>query len=144
MPRTYRNNSKSELVLIKLILISLCVKIARTCNSQVRDESVLDRELKNYVDRVLKAENVSILPGVGLEKIENITKAPESDADNCVSGRAGLTLEDYVKKRFNQYAESHVLSVDLRETSRFFSSSNSSTGKQFVRMRTTLILNDYP
>ncbi|ENN79214.1 uncharacterized protein LOC109535244 [Dendroctonus ponderosae] len=127
MPRTYRNNSKSELVLIKLILISLCAKIARTCNNQVRDESVLDRELKNYVDRVLRAEDVSIIPGVGLERIENITKASESDGNNCVSGRAELTLEDYVKKRFNQYAESHVLSVDLRETARFFSSSNSST-----------------
>lgn len=128
MPKTYRNNSKSELVLVKLILISLCVKIAKTCNNQVRDESVLDRELKNYVDRVLKTESFSIIPGVDVETLQNVTLA--SSENSCDNARSVVSFEDYVQKRLDQYAQTHVVSVNFEQTARFLTSNtNTSTGK---------------
>lgn len=131
MRRPYRNNSKSELVLIKLILISLCYKIARTCNNQVRDESVLDRELKNYVDRVFKTEHFNIIPGVEFEKLNDTT----GNRTDCDTGRSETTsFEDYIQDKFDQYAKTHVLSVNFEQTARFFSfsSSNASTGKHLA------------
>ncbi|XP_066247954.1 uncharacterized protein Osi24 [Euwallacea similis] len=127
MPKTYRDNSKSELVLIKLILISLCVKIAKTCNNQVRDESVLDRELKNYVDRVFKTEQFVIVPGLEFEKVGNTTILANISDTRCDNARSGVSLEDYVQRRLDQYAETHVLSVNLDQTARFFSSSGSNS-----------------
>lgn len=104
----------------------MCFKIARTCNNQVRDESVLDRELKNYVDRVFKTEQFNIIPGVEFEKL-NVTTGTD-----CDTGRSQQTsFEDYIQDKFDQYAKTHVLSVNFEQTARFFSfsSSNTSTGK---------------
>ncbi|KAL1494617.1 hypothetical protein ABEB36_010187 [Hypothenemus hampei] len=128
MPKTFWNNSKSELVLIKLILMSLCLKIAKTCNNQVRDESVLDRELKNYVDRVLKTEDFNVIPGVQFEKLNNVTIENSGMNLNCDKERSEVSFEDYVKRRFDEYANNHVLSVNFEQTARFFSLSSGTNG----------------
>ncbi|CAG9760710.1 unnamed protein product [Ceutorhynchus assimilis] len=122
MPKPYRDTNK---VIVELILISLCVKIAQTCNNHVKDESALDRELKNYVDRVLKTESFSIIPGVDVEKLQN-TSLAESES-SCDSARSLETFEDYVQKKLDQYAQSHVVSVNFEQTARFLTSSGTGT-----------------
>lgn len=110
-----------ELVIVKLISILYFASIARCCQ-EVRDESVLDRELKNYVDRVFSVEEFHIVPGIEIERSVNRT-ADDSDRDakGCRQGRSSETVEEYAIDKLNRYAKTHTLSVNLQETARFFS-----------------------
>lgn len=125
----------SELVIVKLILILYCASIAKSCGTdqEVRDESVLDRELKNYVDRVFSVEEFHIVPGIEIERAVNqtfIEDASDNNRKDC--GRSYETVQEYVGKKLNSYARSHVLSVNLQETARFFSSA---PGKYSIQFR---------
>ncbi|XP_050304990.1 uncharacterized protein LOC126742383 [Anthonomus grandis grandis] len=126
MKSTPKNQRNSELVLIKLIIISLCIKVCCACDNQIKDESALDKELKNYVDRVLKTDRFSIIPGVEVEKLGNFS-AVVSDS-SCEKGRSSYSFEDYVRRRLDQYAETHVVSVNFEQTARFLTSSGDATG----------------
>ncbi|XP_060528307.1 uncharacterized protein LOC132703198 [Cylas formicarius] len=117
----------SELLLVKLILISLCVKTVTLCDSEVRDESVLDKELKNYVDRVLKDEGFSVIPGVVVERIDNADVANSTRNgtvdNNCETGRSVEDFESYVERKIDQYVHTHALSLNFEQTARFLTSS---------------------
>ncbi|KAJ8969597.1 hypothetical protein NQ317_015468 [Molorchus minor] len=123
MDKKWRHRG-SRLILLRLISILCWISVVKLCNTEqeVRDESVLDRELKNYVDRVLGVDVIHIIPGVEIEKAANNTfnnTIKNTFTDKCIKGRHLETVEEYAGRKLDQYSKSHMLSVNLRETARF-------------------------
>nr|XP_023024703.1 uncharacterized protein LOC111512782 [Leptinotarsa decemlineata] len=116
-------HTRNKYIMISLILI-LGVSVVQSCatDQEVRDESVLDRELKNYVDRIFAVENFIIVPGVKIEEINDRNQSIVNVTNICENGRSVESVEDYVGKKIDQFAGSHVLSVNFEETARFLTS----------------------
>lgn len=108
------------------IWVLLCASIACGMDQEVKaTESVLDKELKDYVDGVFSVEEFRIAPGIEIERVDNgtvIGDDGDGSRNDCRRGRSFQTIPEYVGGKLDQYAQTHVLSVNLRETARFLSS----------------------
>ncbi|KAG5875190.1 hypothetical protein JTB14_006849 [Gonioctena quinquepunctata] len=113
-----RNKSFTFLILI------ISVSAVQSCETdqEVRDESVLDRELKNYVDRVFSVEEFSIVPGIRIEGVGNSSGTNVNVTNGCESGRGAASVSDYVEEKLDRFTETHTLTVNFDETARFLSS----------------------
>ncbi|KAI4461703.1 hypothetical protein MML48_5g00002969 [Holotrichia oblita] len=98
-----------------LVILSLLPEsIAKTMN---KHENHLDKELINYVDELLSVDKLSIMPGFHIEPKENASRQ-EHHKRKCDSPRNLQDVADYFNEKWNQYIESHVLAVNVSETSR--------------------------
>lgn len=95
--------------MLRVLYVLILVTTLKACESEI------DKELKKYVDSVLSVDKYSILPGIGIERVANSTQNA-----TCVSSRSLGGIEDYIKKRIDDYTKTHVLSVDIPTTARFF------------------------
>lgn len=94
--------------------------LIRPSASNDRFNKNLERELKLYVDETLSKDNYQIVQGVTIE--------PRTKTNNSVieekckgEGRSIVTsFDDYMWKKFQNYARTHVVSVKIPETARFF------------------------
>ncbi|CAG9860658.1 unnamed protein product [Phyllotreta striolata] len=111
--------------LTKFFLIFCCVRLVNTCElpSPSKDDGYLDAELKQYVDSVFSVNELSIVPGVRLEEIQQQGKTNGTFDARCQNGRSLESVEEYVDRKIDQFAEGHALSVNLPETARFLFSS---------------------
>lgn len=89
-------------------------------------DTEIDKELKNYVDEVFSAENVEVMPGLQLTKLDNVS-ANDNKYDNNATTRS---LEDYFHERLDSFAKSRLVSVNVQQTARFlYPSGETSTSK---------------
>lgn len=89
---------------------------------EIRDErlSRVDRELMDYLDDTFAVDKYRIIPGVHIEPTQNRNESETDRKDSCESARKSKGLEDYFYDRFKEYYETHLVSVNLPETARFF------------------------
>lgn len=121
----WRNKVYSKLILVILLFSSFTLNSAQT-NQDVIAETEVDNELKNYVNRVFSTDNVEIVPGIKITKIDNATKNVEDcDHNNTES------VEEYVRDKLDGFARTHSVSIDMKETARFlYPSGDKTTSKQ--------------
>ncbi|XP_044271469.1 uncharacterized protein LOC123015662 [Tribolium madens] len=112
----YRTGDMLKVLYVLCLVLSTLRASKLNCGS---DE--IDRELKQYVDSVLNIDKYSILPGIGIERVANASKNGENE-ETCVSSRSFGSIQEYVKKKMDEYSKTHVLSVDIPATARFFQS----------------------
>ncbi|KAL3268015.1 hypothetical protein HHI36_007148 [Cryptolaemus montrouzieri] len=101
-----------------------CITSTNTCTQrgdreQELQESIAQRELKNYVDSVFSIDEYYIMPGVSIEKIDNATERMDVDV-SCETQRSRRSLQEYLEERLDQYTKTHVLSVRMPQTARLF------------------------
>lgn len=108
-----------KVILTELIII-YCFFEAKACETseKVVEESVVDKELKNYVDDLFSENNFFIVPGIRVEGITNTTK---NETKYCDSGRSARSVEDYFQEKLDDFTKTHTLSVNVLEAARFLS-----------------------
>lgn len=107
--------------LIKLLLIIYISRLALSCpTSALNKISPLDRELKTYIDNVVKRDNYNIFPGVSIRKLDNYA-VNETEETNC-NNKNGESVDVYFRKAMKKYADTHYVTITVPETSRFFRS----------------------
>lgn len=98
----------------------LClVPTSLLASSHLDCDSDLDKELKRFVDGVLSVDEYPIIPGIVIERSSNASTDNKHD-ENCVSTRSFASVENYVKRKIEEYTKNHVLAVDIPATARFF------------------------
>lgn len=115
-------------MILNLLYMSCCTIVRTTCatkpNNNTNDivateENLFDKELKSYVDRILSVDEYNIVPGVQIEPLNNT-----SNNTNCCINNANtrnlFSLSEYVQKKFDHYLKTHIVSVNLPKTARFF------------------------
>ncbi|XP_063919319.1 uncharacterized protein LOC135134547 isoform X2 [Zophobas morio] len=123
MDPTWRHRTGDMLI---KVLYMLCL-VSTSFASKLDCESDLDKELKRFVDGVLSVDEYSIIPGVVIERAANVTSKHVDDDGMCVSSRSFTTIENYVKRKLQEYTDSHVLSVNIPATARFFQDATAAT-----------------
>lgn len=111
----------------KILIILWCASRIK-CDNAIHDDNrgqagaaaaELDNELKAYVDQVLSLDEYNVVPGIAVERAVN---ASLNNATECCerTARKLASVEDYARERLGAYAQSHVLSVNIPATARFF------------------------
>lgn len=113
--------------LIFLLLIVSRLAYSEQSSQNVITGSLIDNDLKQYVDELFSVDNVPVVPGINLKKIENNT-------DNIIVSRnkvSARSVDDYFQNRLDDFARTHSVSVNLGETARFlFPSGETNSSKQ--------------
>lgn len=112
----YRRNEYMILAAITLIVI-LSLLPGSIAKEMSKKENYFDKELMNYVDELLSVDKMSIMPGFQIELKENVS-TEEGHKSKCDNPRNLQDVTDYFNEKWNQYIESHVLAVNVSETSR--------------------------
>lgn len=112
----YRRNEYMILAAITLIVI-LSLLPGSIAKEMSKKENYFDKELMNYVDELLSVDKMSIMPGFQIELKENVS-TEEGHKRKCDNPRNLQDVTDYFNEKWNQYIESHVLAVNVSETSR--------------------------
>lgn len=73
----------------------------------------------DYLDAAFAVDRYRIIPGVQIEPSGENRTAGESGG-GCEKGRSDLGLEGYFKEKLRRYYDTHMVSVNLPETARFF------------------------
>lgn len=91
----------------------------------------LEKELLNYVDETLSRDSYVFFDGVKIEPAVSVIRRNESSASAGSPRSARNTIDNEVEEsdadfdgrvlnKFDKYARSHILSVNLPQTARFF------------------------
>ncbi|CAH1154276.1 unnamed protein product [Phaedon cochleariae] len=114
--------ARSHFLKITLLLFSCTIILATsTTEQEVQDDSILNRELKDYVDKVFSVDQFSIVPGVRIERALNGSAADKGQPRD--TARSGDSVEEYFVRKIGRYVDGHVILVNVDETARFLSSS---------------------
>lgn len=103
-----------------LLTLSGCSALGETKLSRV------ERELRRYVDDVMGVDRFNVLPGVRIERLVPLENATRDDRE---SGRRIEGFEEYFEDRLERYADTHLVSVNVPETARFFFKGDDSSSK---------------
>ncbi|XP_056635179.1 uncharacterized protein LOC130444160 [Diorhabda sublineata] len=116
-------------------MILYCSLLVNSCEIDKSKNRViaLDKELKNYVDKVFSVRELNIVPGVKIEEINDVPENNRTLTTSCDTGRSLESLETYVHRKIEQFSTNHLLSVNLSETARFFSAGILSAGAQLIK-----------
>lgn len=90
---------------------------------EIRNEKVsrVDKELMDYLDDTFAVDKYRIIPGVQIEPARKMNHSEINISDNsCEIARRSRGLEDYFYDKLKNYYETHLVSVNLPETARFF------------------------
>lgn len=105
----------------------LCLLLVLSrCSAEETKLNRVERELRRYVDDVLGVDRLNVLPGVRIERsvpVENATR------DGREGGRNIEGFEEYFKDRLKRYTDTHLVSVNVPETARFFFKGDDSSSK---------------
>lgn len=75
----------------------------------------------DYLDNAFAVDKYRIIPGVQIEPTRRNNETETRDKGNsCERARKSRGLEDYFYDKFRKYYETHLVSVNLPETARFF------------------------
>lgn len=75
----------------------------------------------DYLDNAFAVDKYKIIPGVQIEPARRQNESEKSIKDSsCERARRSRGLEDYFYDKFRKYYETHLVSVKLPETARFF------------------------
>lgn len=112
--------------LILAFVMTLCAaSISLACDAtvqQIAHLSNLDKELVRYVDSIFSTDNLTVIPGIKIEKVTKNATIPEEC--NSVARKDGIEVTDYFYNKLNDYGDNHVVKVNLSNTARFFSKYN--------------------
>lgn len=103
---------RRDLILKDVLYILLCVSSVNCVKNEAFITNQADTMLKSYIDGVLSDE-YQIIPGIKLEKL-NKTKVATTQPRTIES------IPDYVKRKLEEYTQTHALAVDFPQTARFF------------------------
>lgn len=116
----HRRSGCSKLSLVCVIWLVIGVRGDSCVNVSDANFTGVDRQLKIYVDRILATDSYSVVPGVRIERsaslAENVTKGEEG----CEEARMVDGIGDYFQEKLKKYYDTHLVSVNLPETARFF------------------------
>lgn len=75
-----------------------------------------------YLDETFAVDRYKIIPGVQIEPAggKNESETDRKDDSSCESPKRSRGLEDYFHEKLKSYYETHLVSVNLPETARFF------------------------
>lgn len=108
-----RINPLGLLVIYGLILCGIC---CRTPDIENVSLSRLDKQLLSYVNKTFSVDKYKIFDGVSIERKEDGEMKRICEGES----RTIASLEDYIKRRFEDYTKTHVVSIKIPETGRFF------------------------
>lgn len=75
----------------------------------------------DYLDETFSVDRYKIIPGVQIEPARRKNESETERKDtSCESARRSRGLEDYFHEKLKDYYETHLVSVNLPETARFF------------------------
>lgn len=81
----------------------------------------VDRELKNFIDQTLSADNFQIVQGISIERLVNLNNSADGEEKCAESGRSVVSsIDDYLWNKVENFARTHVVTVSVPETARFF------------------------
>lgn len=83
----------------------------------VKGLSRLDRQLLRYVNRTLSVDRYNIFAGVSIERKDDVHSEELCDLR---STRKLGSVEQYIKRRIEDYAKTHVVAINMPDTGRFF------------------------
>ncbi|KAB0794488.1 hypothetical protein PPYR_11327 [Photinus pyralis] len=105
--------------MIRILILIHLPHLIQTCVIEMSKLSPLDRELKTYVDDLVKTDSYKIFPGVDIKRNFNVTQ-DELRSESCRRSREMRSIDDYLKAKLEKYALNHYVRVNLPETARFF------------------------
>jgi len=116
-----RSPSLDIILLIVFLYGGNCCKIEENFSG-------LDKELVRYVDDIFSVDNVTVIPGIGIERrnkdVEDVHRN-DTDLKKCDTPRKSMQFEDYFYDKWNDYTDSHIVKVNLTSTARFFGGKSS-------------------
>lgn len=117
----HRRSGCPELSIVYIIWIITSVQ-GESCRNVSDDQFTgVDRQLKEYIDQILSTDTYNVVPGLRIERslsvVQNATKEEEA---NCGESRAIEGIGNYFQEKLKQYYDTHLVSVNLPETARFF------------------------
>lgn len=104
--------------------------------------SPIDRQLKTFVDGLVRTDNYKIIPGINIKRSFN-TSNDDRLEESCETSRKTKSLDDYFKDRLVRYARSHHIAVNVPETARFLSRKYSDFLKLMFIIARTCYINIY-
>lgn len=111
---------RQQQITIFILLAVFGVAKSTSCDDAPIAMSRLDRELTAYVDKIFSVDNVTVMPGVGIERVQDNVESDRSEfSRNCTPTHA---VEDYFYEKWNDFSERHVVSLNLPQTARFLQS----------------------
>ncbi|KAK4875551.1 hypothetical protein RN001_011973 [Aquatica leii] len=106
--------------MIRFLLLIYFPRIIQSCSTvEVNKLSPLDRELKTYVDDLVRTDNYMIIPGIDIKRNANVSQ-DKLLPDSCQTNRRMKSIDDYLTEKLEKYALDHYVTVNLPETARFF------------------------
>ncbi|KAF5296740.1 hypothetical protein FQR65_LT10176 [Abscondita terminalis] len=106
--------------MIRFLLLIYFPRIIQSCSTvEVNKLSPLDRELKTYVDDLVRTDNYKIIPGIDIKRNSNVSQ-DELQSDSCQTSKSAKNIDDYLTEKLEKYVLDHYVTVNLPETARFF------------------------
>lgn len=109
---------------IALLFYLICLTHLSSSCPQNENQKLnhVDRELMEYLDETFAIDRYKIIPGVQIEPVrgKNKSEIERKDDNSCESARRSRGLEDYFHEKLKSYYKTHLVSVNLPETARFF------------------------
>lgn len=122
-PWKHRRSGCVALLFCLFHLLPLSSSCPESHNEKI---SRVDKELMDYLDETFAVDKYKIIPGVHIEPARRKNEsATDRNDKSCESARKSRGLEDYFHDKLKQYYETHLVSVNLPETARFFFSGES-------------------
>lgn len=112
---------KSVFIKYSVLVTLVCILQYTKASEHSKNITTLDQELIQYVDEIFNIDKYRILPGIEVERKENLPKKNVTYNSNNNNEKRSMTndLQDYVYKRMDNYLKTHVVSLNLPETARF-------------------------
>lgn len=84
--------------------------------------SNLDQELVRYVDDIFSdsGRQIDVVPGICIERKSGNFSNVNSTLENCSTSRGIDSVEEYFSEKWDNFAKTHVLAMNVPETARFF------------------------
>ncbi|KAF5290236.1 hypothetical protein FQA39_LY14790 [Lamprigera yunnana] len=118
--------------MIKFMFLIHFPRLIQSCSTvEITNLSALDRELKTYIDDLVRRDNYSIIPGVDIKRNINVSD-DEFLPDSCQTSRKTKNINDYLTEKLEKYALNHYVTVNLPETARFFKRNKYLTNIVFI------------
>lgn len=118
----HRRSGCPELSLVYIVWIVTGVQGDSCRNRNVSEVHFqgVDKQLKEYVDGILSADSYDVVPGVRIERSAIVAKNVTKEEEACGDGRAIEGIGEYFQDKLKKYYDTHLVSVNLPETARFF------------------------